>query len=595
MKKKTNVFIRSMLSIGASAAMVFSTPYIGARHVSAEEEICDITDEYTSDGSENDTTGERDIVESQTNEDELVGVSGTVIETIEYNEDITFTVYDTNGDGIGNHLEICGSGSIGFDGEFMNNESITTINVSEGITKLGYAMFYGMTNVTSINLPDSLTFIDWGLFFGTNISSINIPTNVTYINAFAFAGCNSLTSITIPSNVETISARAFESCGNLSNVVIEDGVTNIDLCAFGDCEKLKSIYIPASVTTIGEYAVGFYGRNNGIEYVYDTTPGFVIYGEEGSAAEEYAKENGLAFYTNKNMFTLESYQVSVSDNFNLKYIMKLSDAAMKDANSYMEFSIEGKTQNAKASYTDDGKAAYCCELPAIQMGDKIIAKLYVGGQYYDVSEYSIKEYLDTIIENKYGNSEYNDAKDLAIAILNYGSYCQKYFGYKTDEPVNSNMIDSDAAFDAVSEQTIINSINNTVGVTKKNSSFDYLGASFTCLSDTSLNIFFTNDSEITADDLNSKYTISVNNNDESNVEYSFVNGILKVTVKGISAANLDNTYTFTVNSADDSLTVEYCPLVYIEKALSISNNNDLKNLCKALYIYNQEANKYVSK
>jgi len=70
----------------------------------------------------------------------------------------------------------------------------------------------------------------------------------------AFSGCRSLTSITIPDSVTFIGEQAFYDCSSLTSITIPDSVTFIGERAFWECSSLTSIAIPDSVTSIGDYA-----------------------------------------------------------------------------------------------------------------------------------------------------------------------------------------------------------------------------------------------------------------------------------------------------------------------------------------------------
>lgn len=96
------------------------------------------------------------------------------------------------------------------------------------VTEIGTS-FRGMSWVTSIVIPDSITTLD----------------------KFAFQKCMSLQKITIPNSVTAIGEAVFYGCSSLTNIIIPKGVTGIGDLAFRDCISLTDITIPDSVTSIG--------------------------------------------------------------------------------------------------------------------------------------------------------------------------------------------------------------------------------------------------------------------------------------------------------------------------------------------------------
>ena len=144
---------------------------------------------------------------------------------------------------------------------FKSCNSLTSINISNIVTKIGENAFWGCNSLTSINIPNSVTTIGENAFWGCeSLTSINIPNSVTTIENSAFWGCKSLTSINIPNSVTTIGIIAFVGCKSLISINIPNSVTTIKDGAFWDCESLTSINIPNSVTTIEDGA--FYGCIN---------------------------------------------------------------------------------------------------------------------------------------------------------------------------------------------------------------------------------------------------------------------------------------------------------------------------------------------
>ena len=92
-----------------------------------------------------------------------------------------------------------------------------------------------------------------------SITSISIPDSVTYIGMSAFSS-NNLTSVAIPSSVKTIGSYAFQGDA-LTTVTFSDGLTSIGRSAF-QYNSIALVTIPATVTSIENYA---FSGNSSIE------------------------------------------------------------------------------------------------------------------------------------------------------------------------------------------------------------------------------------------------------------------------------------------------------------------------------------------
>ena len=173
---------------------------------------------------------------------------------------------------------------------FYNCKNLTYVNVSEGVTNMGIAIFSGCENLETVVLGEGIEKISNSLFYGcASLSDINIPASVTEIDGSAFEGCASLASIDIPANVTNIVEYAFYNCLNLASINVDDknpayasvdgvlynkektilvqvpgkfqgkftipsGVTKIESTAFGSCKGLTGVEIPNTVTSISEFA-----------------------------------------------------------------------------------------------------------------------------------------------------------------------------------------------------------------------------------------------------------------------------------------------------------------------------------------------------
>ena len=136
-----------------------------------------------------------------------------------------------------------------------SKKTIVDVVIGDEVTSIGYASFYGYTNLTTINIPNSVTSIGYSAFEGcTGLSSVVIPNSVTKLDALSFSRCNDLKSVTIGNSVTSIEDNAFCECTSLTSVSIPKSTTSIGQSAFGGCSGLTSVTIPGSVTSIGNNA-----------------------------------------------------------------------------------------------------------------------------------------------------------------------------------------------------------------------------------------------------------------------------------------------------------------------------------------------------
>ena len=143
--------------------------------------------------------------------------------------------------------------------------------ISNTVVRIGDSAFSDCTGLTSITLPDSITYIGSSAFQNSGLTSINIPKNVNSIESYAFS-IPDLTSITVDSN------NTVYNDGNGSNCIIKTS-TNVLVCGcsttnipntvveIGDysCSNnynLTSITIPTSVNRIGQYSFQGSGLTN---------------------------------------------------------------------------------------------------------------------------------------------------------------------------------------------------------------------------------------------------------------------------------------------------------------------------------------------
>ena len=84
----------------------------------------------------------------------------------------------------------------GEDHIFANYKTLKKVTLPAGLTKIGYGAFRDCVNLTSVNIPEGVKWLE-GTFEGcTNLKKIKIPDGVT--NMFeAFIGCSNLVEVNI--------------------------------------------------------------------------------------------------------------------------------------------------------------------------------------------------------------------------------------------------------------------------------------------------------------------------------------------------------------------------------------------------------------
>ncbi len=293
----------------------------------------------------------------------------------------------------------------------------------------------------------------------------------------------------------------------------------------------------------------------------------------------------------KQVCKVSGIQLVIDSNFDLKFFVDIADEVKADEESYVEFTVGGNAQRVKYSAISGSCATYICEVPSKCIADDITAKLYFDGQYYDLDQFSIKEYLEYVIENPKNIPELAYAKEVAEAILTYGAYAQNYFGYNTDNLANESLENDPVK--GLSDRDVAAAIDISMKTTN-NEDFSYLGASLICNSDTFVRIYLSNNNNLTLAQIEEKYDYYVAGGSNPITNIGVDENVVYLELQNIPAAELDNIYIFVLESEDTEVMIKYSPYIYISQAMSVDNDS-LKNLCKALYLYSVAANEYYNK
>ena len=281
---------------------------------------------------------------------------------------------------------------------------------------------------------------------------------------------------------------------------------------------------------------------------------------------------------------LAGYSLSLTGNIGVNFYMELSDQIIADEKAYMQFTLPNGTVT-KVLVSDaqtnteikEGTTYYRfpCEVASYEMTQDIKAQMFDGnGNCGKEYTYTVRDYAQYIIEN---GSLYVEAIPFVVTMLDYGACSQKYFKVAVDDLANkesnpSNDIsgmDSDYMDDFAAKKAE----DDVLG--------QFAGFSMVLKSETTLNIFYEPKEGIDV----SKLTFSVDGKEITPVKRG---QYYILSLENIRANELENSKTFTVTDGTNTLSGEYCAMMYCYQVLQAAEGtyaDDLVTLVKAFSDY----------
>ncbi|MGI5825780.1 MAG: leucine-rich repeat domain-containing protein [Bacillota bacterium] len=135
------------------------------------------------------------------------------------------------------------------------SETIKTAVVEEGISELCEGAFANLINLSSVQLPSSLTAIGDCAFLNTGLTSVDIPASVKTVGEMAFKDCK-LRQIQLHEGLQEIGNSAFPYC-YLNELRIPQTVTVIGDGFLEECTVPFDLYMyPLTAPEVGQYFGG---------------------------------------------------------------------------------------------------------------------------------------------------------------------------------------------------------------------------------------------------------------------------------------------------------------------------------------------------
>ena len=295
--------------------------------------------------------------------------------------------------------------------------------------------------------------------------------------------------------------------------------------------------------------------------------------------------DGMCDYCDKLIHSVvKKVSATLDGDIGLNYYIALPESVTADTGAYVQFTVNGQdTKVFVKDVTDIEGSVYkfTCWLTAKEMSDDVTFKLYDGnGTLIDIYsnsgdkvegasfDYSLETYLNTL------SSDENAAlKDLADATLVYGAYAQNAFNHNADPNLDGSEL-ADVTVGTLEANKITKSADIPEGL-------KLTEMTLILETETALRLYFKSDNI-------ENYTFKL---DGTGVTLNKIEeeGLYYVEIANISAKDLDTKHTLIIN---DNCELTFNALSYAYATVKADTNENICNVVKALYKYNDAANAY---
>ena len=149
-------------------------------------------------------------------------------------------------------LTISGKGPVEWFNWDSYKSSIKKVVIKAGITSIADNAFHSCSNLTAVEIPDTVTHIgDWAFALCTALKAVTLPGSLRSMSLYVFHGCTALTTAIVKKGATVLGDYAFEECSSLKTVSLPTTMKTIGMYAFTGCTELEKITLPDSITTLG--------------------------------------------------------------------------------------------------------------------------------------------------------------------------------------------------------------------------------------------------------------------------------------------------------------------------------------------------------
>ena len=507
-------------------------------------------------------------------------------------------------------LSVCGRGEMfNFNSDedlpwYDLRETAKSVEIKEGITTVGSSAFSKCSGLTEATISEGLKKIEVDAFnICNNLKTITLPSSLRTIGSSSFVGCSSLTELIIPEGVTNIHNGAFCYCRSLETVVIPSTVEQIEDEAFYGCISVKDVYCYAKPSLFwldaecNDFKQGKQTLCHVKPELLDAYNAKFNTGDKGKDINvtfvgDLGKSEDMGLGEH-----LYGHSISLDGDIGVNFYIWLPTDVLNSETAYVQFSGDGI--NTQQVYVKDvldkfeniGYEKYYkfkCRVSAKDMTSVIKAQIVDGNARSEEYYYSVREYAKYILDH----SDYYDQSviDLVKAMLNYGSAAQEYFKNENEENLANEGLDTDyGILNHVSKYDIFSGYTPEQDEKYKvnlysNSDTTFEGATLSLKSETTLSLYF-----------KSSKTLRFRCTGRTVEKVTTKDGYQIARIRGINAKELDQAFRVDVDDEAGKSCgyVTYSPMTYCYFALDGgTDNTKLQKVCKALYLYSEEAKAY---
>ena len=313
-----------------------------------------------------------------------------------------------------------------------SKESITSVIIPDGVTRIGNNAFSGAYNLASVSMGDDVVAIGNNAFEACNsLSSITLSSHVTTIGDHAFAGLQSLTSIVLPSTVQSIGTSAFYGNEGLTSITCE-GTTppTLGQYVFGMIGNGATLYVPygyaetyesadsqwqaLNIQVIGSGSASYPYCGDGLTWTYNNGVLTIIYDGVGTG--------DMLDYGNYNIYPWDSYKDDITS-------VIIPDGVIRIGN----YAFANLTNLASVSMGDDvveigyGGFWNCLSIQSITLGSHVTTiGEHAFGSNQALTSITLPNTLQTIGGSAFYNCNSLPTITIPSSVTSFGEYA---FGF----------------------------------------------------------------------------------------------------------------------------------------------------------------------